>query len=297
MINQPPYMSAKALFQEARDYLLENTNYETPEIQALVFLLLEKLLDLAKVDILADKPWEVEEKHRQHLQEALERLANEEPIQYILGQSEFYGRIFEVNTDVLIPRPETEELVAWILQNKDLRKITPKLLDIGAGSGCIAITLKKEMPHSEVYALEYAGEALKILLRNMQCHNTSLKTLLGNVFKEEFLEYIPDLDLIVSNPPYVLESDKKEMHSNVLNYEPAKALYVSDEDPLIFYKRICEVAVQKLLPGGYLYFEIHEKFGLAIKELLGSYQLEAIEIKKDFRGKDRFAKARQKWKT
>ncbi len=277
-------MSAAALFKHCTRKL-EGT-YGTQEAQALVFLLLENLFSLSRIEILADKKIAAPAP-TSPLDSFIERLQKKEPIQYILGRTEFYGNPFVVNPSVLIPRPETEELVHLIhAENKDNNPLS--ILDIGTGSGCIAVSLKKLFPQATVYALDISAEALITAKNNTALNNVSVIFLEENILSSETV--IPQTNIVVSNPPYVLHSEKKLMQTNVLDHEPHLALFAEDENPLIFYKAITEQAKKRLLPNGKLYFEINEQFGLETAELLREAGFTAIQVLKDLNGKDRIVR-------
>jgi len=217
----------------------------------------------------------------------LEKLEKEIPIQYILGNAHFYGLEFEVNENTLIPRPETEELVEWIIKNnskiegfKDL-----KILDIGTGSGCIAISLAKNLPHAKVFAIDVSEKALETAKKNALTNETEVTFLLKNILETDDLEQ--QFDIIVSNPPYVRNLEKEEIKKNVLEYEPHLALFVEDNDALIFYRKISELAQKNLTENGQLYFEINQYLGTEMIDLLEAKNFATIELRKDIYENDR----------
>jgi release factor glutamine methyltransferase len=216
------------------------------------------------------------------------QLLQHQPIQYILGYSYFNDLEFTVNKNVLIPRPETVELVQLILKNHDQH--TLDVIDIGTGSACIPISLKKERSLWNVTGLDISADALQVASLNVKQHAVEVSLVEADIFafqpKQKF-------DLIVSNPPYVLESEKLQMHKNVLDYEPSLALFVADQEPLKYYERITEIAQQFLNPNGFLYFEINESFAAQTQALLASHAFEYIQIFQDFKGKNRFVSARK----
>ena len=216
------------------------------------------------------------------------QLLQHQPIQYILGYSYFNDLKFTVNKNVLIPRPETVELVQLILKNHDQH--TLDVIDIGTGSACIPISLKKERSLWNVTGLDISADALQVASLNVKQHAVEVSLVEADIFafqpKQKF-------DLIVSNPPYVLESEKLQMHKNVLDYEPSLALFVADQEPLKYYERITEIAQQFLNPNGFLYFEINESFAAQTQALLASHAFEYIQIFQDFKGKNRFVSARK----
>lgn len=214
----------------------------------------------------------------------VERLRKHEPIQYILGETEFFDLKLQVNPSVLIPRPETEELVQLILTS-DIKK-DATILDIGTGSGCIALALKSGLKNARVYGTDISEQALNAAQLNAKINSLEVDFFQADILnwgKNKWQSY----DVIVSNPPYVRESEKKQMNYNVLNYEPANALFVSDNDPLIFYRRICEFAQMHLVKNGVLFFEINENLDTEMTELLKSFKFKNIETRTDINGKKR----------
>lgn len=221
------------------------------------------------------------------LHEDLERLKTGEPIQYILGKAPFYGREFIVTSDTLIPRNETEELVHLIIKENKTSGL--KILDIGTGTGCIPISLDLEMKSPEVYALDFSQSALDVAKQNAEALASKVSFELCDILTQ--MPQINNLDIIVSNPPYVLESDKSQMHQNVLAHEPWSALFVTDEDPLLFYRVIAEKGKHLLRTGGKLYFEIHETKGAAVEKLLLELGYEKVKIHQDLNSKERMCSA------
>lgn len=260
--------------------------YPAEESRNLAFLAIENRSGLKKHQVLIQKDKELEKNTKNELLQILEELRYGKPIQYILGETEFCGLKFIVNNHVLIPRPETEELVYWAKENIASNSI---ILDVGTGSGCIAVSLKHFFPIAEVYGLDFSEEALEVAKENAEINNCKINFLKKDILKDE-LNDLPQFDVIVSNPPYVTEAEKKQMHQNVLNFEPHSAVSVPDDNPLLFYKRITEIAKRKLNPGGRLYFEINEQSGNAIKKLLLYNGFKNVEIKKDLQGKERIVR-------
>ena len=221
--------------------------------------------------------------------EALERLRQHEPIQYIIGETEFFGLPFLVNEHTLIPRPETEELVAWILEDTKNNDEVLEVMDIGTGSGCIAISLAKELKNARVSGSDISEGALEIARLNAKKNTVQVNFKAQDILATEKL--IGTFDIIVSNPPYVRELEKKMMQNNVLVFEPDTALFVSDKDPLVFYRKIAQLALSHLKEGGYLYFEINEYLGAEMKELMRQIGFTNCLIKKDIYGKERMMRA------
>lgn len=243
-----------------------------------------EMLGQSHIDYYLGKDMILSPKDEKELESILSRLCNFEPIQYVQGTARFLGRTFRVVPGVLIPRPETEELVERMLE-----EVAPasRILDIGTGSGCIAVTLSKELPEAEVTAWDISGEALAIAGDNNRLLQTSVQFV-----QRDVLTYQPTedeyFDVIVSNPPYVTETEKKDMEPNVLNWEPSGALFVPDSDPLRFYRRIGELGRSMLTVGGRLYFEINRAFGEAVASMLRKQGYTNVRIRKDISGNDRY---------
>ncbi len=265
--------------------------YGTNEAQSLFRILINHFLGLRPVDLILQKDKKLTETQYEQLANRLERLVEEEPIQYILGETEFFGLAFNLTSDVLIPRQETEELVAWILSSTAVKK-TISILDIGTGSGCIAISLAKQLPNAEVHAMDVSPKALAVAKKNAELHNVAITFVEQDILETSVLS--KDFDIIVSNPPYVRELEKAEMQKNVLDNEPALALYVPDADPLIFYQQITRLAKEHLSPNGVLFFEINQYLGQEMRTLLEDQNFESIELRKDLFGVDRMIKAQKK---
>jgi release factor glutamine methyltransferase len=273
------------LLQQIR--LRLEASYDRQEAQSLAFLMIEHLYGLSRAQILSGKTIDTDKNER--LENNLVRLLRFEPLQYILGETSFYGLTFQVSPAVLIPRPETEEVVERIILENNHTPDTSvplSILDIGTGSGCIAISLKKHLPEATVHALDVSEDALRIAKANADRNRTTIHFMHYDILKKDFV--LPEVDILVSNPPYVLPSEKKEMYANVLEHEPHLALFATEEDPLIFYKAILVHARQCLRPGGRLYLEINENFGSEMHTLLLQEGFDAIKIIKDLNEKDRF---------
>jgi release factor glutamine methyltransferase len=223
---------------------------------------------------------------------SMQRLLNQEPIQYVLGHTCFYGRSFMVSPHVLIPRPETEELVDWIIREHRTVEAEYQIIDIGTGSGCISITLAKELAEAQVTAVDISSQALQTAQANARLNHAELSWIEADILKyEQFPALINlKLDMVVSNPPYVTQAEKTLMHTNVLDYEPHLALFVSNEDPLLFYRRIAGYCQHHLKPGGVSYLEVNEQYAQQVAELLQNYGFKQIHIQVDMFGKERFVK-------
>jgi release factor glutamine methyltransferase len=262
--------------------------YPETEIDSFFNMLSEHVLKMKRIDISQNLYAVVSGKKYEKFQAAVERLKNNEPIQYIIGDTEFYGLELKVTPSVLIPRPETEELVDLIIKSSK-EKSNISILDIGTGSGCIAIALAKHLPNADIFALDVSPEALKIAEQNAEINNVEVTFMEADILDWNFEDL--QFDVIVSNPPYVRELEKEAMSANVLDHEPHLALFVDDDDALLFYKTISDVAAKVLKPNGQLYFEINENLGKDTVELLADSGQFNAEIKKDIFEKDRMIKA------
>lgn len=274
-------INSKTLFQQ----LLNNiTLTETAdEIKSILHSVFEMEFGFNSTDIIAEKQLPVGSDER--LNEIIKRINTNEPVQYILEEAHFFGRTFLVNRNVLIPRPETELIISIA---KEFQFITPQILDIGTGSGCLAVSLALEIPSAQVYAIDISEKALAVANEN------AIRLLVRvTFFQLDILNEFPeqqDFDLIVSNPPYVMENEKMTMNSNVLDFEPAQALFVPDHDPLIFYREIAKKGRRLLKTGGKVVVEINEKFGKEVKELFEHTGYSATVVT-DLNGKDRIVSA------
>ena len=261
------------------------------EVNSFFFLLIEAFYNVPRFQLALEPEFAISKEEQDRIFIALDHLKQEKPIQYILGQTEFYGLPFKVNESVLIPRPETEELVDWILKESNTKKPL-KIIDIGTGSGCIAISLAKTLPNAEVFALDISIEALEVAKENALLNNVSIKFIAADILSKDqsVLNTESTFDIIISNPPYVRELEKSKMKNNVLRNEPHLALFVADDNPLQFYKVIAQFAVNNLSENGKLYFEINEYLGNEMKALLEDRNFKNIELKQDLFGKDRMIK-------
>lgn len=278
-------MTSKDIFNKVKSSL---TNIYSPsEASNITLLLLSHTFQLTRHDILLEQS--TKSYNYQLVEDYLARLQKHEPIQYVLEQSHFYGMDFAVSPAVLIPRPETEELVQLILTENDTKNEL-KILDIGTGSGCIAITLAKMLANAEVFAIDISQDALQIARKNAKANQTRVH------FRQADILAVPHddniYDVIVSNPPYIALAEKVAMQANVLNFEPAQALFVPDDNPLLFYEKIKLFAEKNLCEGGKLYFEINEKLGKEVVDLLEiSAFFAKIQLVQDLQGKDRIITA------
>jgi release factor glutamine methyltransferase len=283
--------------------------YDSGEADSFFYLMVEEKNQLKRVDLALNPDLIFSNEEIQLWNSILGELKKEIPIQYLLGKTSFYGLDFEVNQDVLIPRPETEELVEWIIQSQkreagsgklsfdsaqdDNGKI--KILDIGTGSGCIAIALAKNIPNAEIFAIDVSETALATAKKNAAMNQVEVSFIKTDILKINDLEKLPTshfplptkFDIIVSNPPYVRELEKQEIKKNVLDNEPHLALFVEDNDALLFYRKIAELAQKNLSQNGQLFFEINQYLGKEMIELLEKMNFKNIELRKDIYGNDR----------
>ena len=260
------------------------------EIESFFFILTEYLLHLKRVDVALNPDFEISDAAIEKWNAILVELQQEKPIQYITGEAWFYGLRFEVNENTLIPRPETEELVEWIIESQKSKVQSQKLeiLDIGTGSGCIPISLKANLPQANVSAIDVSEQALEVAKINAVSNNVEVNFIQANILEVEDLNQY--FDVIVSNPPYVRNLEKQEIKKNVLDYEPHLALFVEDTDALLFYRKIAQLALKNLSPNGLLFFEINQYLGNETVELLENLGFKNIELKKDIYGNDRMIK-------
>jgi release factor glutamine methyltransferase len=260
--------------------------YDEMEAESFFYLILENQRQLRRIDLALDIDLQFSAEEILIWYVILEKLQLEIPIQYILGTTHFYGLEFNVNENVLIPRPETEELVEWIISSVKMPKFTNlKILDIGTGSGCIAISLAKKIPNPEVSAIDISYKALATAKENADLNKVAVAFIQKNILEANDLEQ--QFDIIVSNPPYVRNLEKAEIKSNVLANEPHLALFVEDNDALLFYRKIAELATKNLSVEGKLFFEINQYLGKETVELLEKMQFKNIELRKDIYGNDR----------
>lgn len=261
--------------------------YGEGEAESFFYLILEEKEQLKRIDLALHPDLEISEEEIVVWNSILEQLKLEIPIQYLLGKTSFYGLDFEVNANVLIPRPETEELVDWIVSNvlKNGRSKSIKILDIGTGSGCIAVSLAKNLPNAEVFAIDVSEKALATAKKNAERNEVEVTFMEQNILQT--LDLNQEFDIIVSNPPYVRNLEKQEIKKNVLDNEPHLALFVEDNDALIFYRKIAELAQKNLSNSGQLYFEINQYLGKEMIGLLEEMDFKDIELRKDIYGNDR----------
>lgn len=261
------------------------------EAESFFYLILEEKHQMKRIDLALNTDFEFSAEAINVWENLVTQLKKEIPIQYLLGNTEFYGLPFIVNENVLIPRPETEELVDWIVKEdvKIERHQDVKFLDIGTGSGCIAISLAKNIPNAKVYAIDVSAEALKVAKLNAEQNKVEVTFLEKDILQTEDL--MKQFDIIVSNPPYVRNLEKQEIKANVLEHEPHLALFVDDFDALIFYRKIALLATKNLKIEGQLFFEINQYLGKEMIDLLNELGFEDAELRKDIYGNDRMTRA------
>ncbi|HEY8897714.1 MAG TPA: peptide chain release factor N(5)-glutamine methyltransferase [Niastella sp.] len=269
--------------------------YDNREAANIADWVMEHVTGMRKIDRIMHKQSPLQPEQLTKMQQYTQELLAHKPVQYVLHQAWFYGMAFYVDENVLIPRPETEELVAWIVESTGNRQSaignsSISILDIGTGSGCIPISLKKKLPQAEVYACDVSDQALAVAAKNAATLQTPVQFLQADFLNTSTWPALPAVDIIVSNPPYIPQHNQSSMLQNVLAYEPHLALFVPNEDPLVFYEAIARFAKEKLRPGGSIFVEIHEDLGAQTKAMFELNGFTA-EVKKDFQGKDRMVKA------
>ena len=263
--------------------------FDKNEVQEFFFRLIDHYCQVDRLKYILNSKLELNKIEEVNLVRSIKFLEKESPIQYITGQTQFMGMNFTVNKNVLIPRPETEELVRWIVQDLHSNK---RVLDIGTGSGCIATSLSKLMDNCLVYGWDISSNALDIASKNSKNNSVNVKYDLVDITNEK--QFSEKFDIIVSNPPYVTQDDKLLMSKNVISYEPHIALFVKENDPLFFYKKILNFSKKNLISNGTIYFEINENFSKQVNKLLKKEGFHDIIVRKDFRGKYRMVKATKK---
>ena len=278
------------LLKEYRTYFIEMLTplYDVMEAESFFTIALEELKGWKRVDVALNPDAELSDDEVSKWDAVLKELELLKPIQYIFGHTYFYGLDFEVNENTLIPRPETEELVEWIIhENKNRGQV--KILDIGTGSGCIAISLAKNLPDAQVFAIDVSADALAVAKRNSESNSVNVTFLQQDILAAETLP--EQFDVIVSNPPYVRNLEKAEIKQNVLDYEPHLALFVDDNDALVFYRKIALLAKANLPKNGKLYFEINQYLGKETTGMLEDFGFTNVVLRKDIYGNDRMTSA------
>ncbi len=278
--------------------LLVQSGMEVNEAKAIALLLMEKVCGMSMTDVLTERDDTTRTVQEQQAFDMATQVAHGRPVQYVLGEADFCGMTLHVASGVLIPRPETAELVEWIVKDcqpptDNALHLSKRILDIGTGSGCIAIALAQRLPQAEVEAWDISPIALHIAQENAKRNNVKIKVAQVDVLATLNDQYatLNAYDCIVSNPPYVCEEEAREMEMHVLEHEPHLALFVPNNDPLLFYRRIGELALQLLHAGGQLYFEINRRFGHETVTMLQGMGYHDVELRKDSFGNDRMVKA------
>jgi release factor glutamine methyltransferase len=278
--------NSKEIFRDLRAQITLKEDQD--EIQSILYLLMEDILGVSRAGIIAEKSISVTDSQSKKLQDAITRVNIHEPVQYILGSTYFFGRKFSVNPSVLIPRPETELLIEEVLNEVD-PLVPGRILDIGTGSGCIAITLAKELPGKQVTAIDVSEKALQTARANAQALQAKVEFWQLDALAENFL--LQPLEIIVSNPPYIAASEKISMKENVLNHEPHLALFVPDKDPLVFYTMIARKGFKALRENGKVLVEINERFGKEVSAIFFEAGFRNVRVVKDLQEKDRIVVA------
>lgn len=276
---------------EFKNLFFKETNLvlEQDEQEIYFYWTIENILKLRKIEVITNNNLSISDENLNYLHQVLERIKKNEPIQYIFEEAFFYGYNYYVNSSVLVPRQETEQLVEAI-ENQYDKNSSLQILDICTGSGCIAITLSKIFANANITALDIDTKALEVAKKNNIILNANVNFQQKDILKETLNE---KYDLIVSNPPYVRYQEKNEMKPNVLDYEPHIALFVPNDDALVFYERISQLAIEHLNPNGWLFFEINQYLGKETKELIKNFGFSNVEIIQDFRGNDRIIKGQK----
>ncbi len=266
--------------------------YSVPEAEAITLLVISEISGFSKAKVKAFPDADMSPEVSSRLIQILHELGKGKPVQYILGYTDFYGSRFNVNDQVLIPRPETEELVDWVKTSvRESGLEAGNILDAGTGSGCIAISLKKYLSGFDVSGVDISTQALATAKENAELNQVVVNFIETDILDPAAYHLMPKCDIIVSNPPYVTQTDKTKMHRNVIDFEPHIALFVPENDPLIFYKAITAFARENLTENGMLFFEINESYGYDVVKLLEKEGFRDVELRKDLPGRDRMVKA------
>lgn len=283
------------ILKEFKSFLTKELSqiYPATEIDSFFLLLIDEYLGLQRIDTVLKPDFKIDKDKLSLLNDVIKRLQQEEPIQYIIGKTEFYGFPFLVDENTLIPRPETEELVEWVLKEIESLKLdmgkTISILDIGTGTGCIPVSLAKNLPNAKIAAIDVSAKALKVAQKNAELNKVNINFIECDILKAKNLPQT--FDIIISNPPYVRELEKVEIQNNVLHNEPHLALFVSDDNPLLFYNKIADLAKKHLSKNGLLFFEINQYLGIETIKMLKQKGFKNIELQKDLFKNDRMIKA------
>ena len=264
--------------------------YDEREAKEISHMTIEAITGYSKAERLLHKEELLTTKQEEKFLICSKELLKHKPVQYVLGKTWFAGMEFEVNESVLIPRPETEELTEWIISEHKENEQALSIIDIGTGSGCIAVTLKRMLPHNNISAIDISETALHVAKKNAHLNNTTVDFHLINFLEENERKKLGKFNIIVSNPPYIKYQEKSDMMQHVVNYEPHQALFVTDDDPLIFYRNIALFSKEHLHENGEIYLELNEMLGKETEVLFQSFGFNTV-LKKDMQGKDRMLKA------
>jgi len=262
--------------------------YDEFESKSIMYQLIRHYFKYERIDFIKSQEIRLSESELLTIHFAVIDLLLNKPLQYVIGEAEFLDLRIKVNEHVLIPRPETEELVQLICKREAAKNRAVRILDVGCGSGCIGIALKKNLESADVYGLDISENALKLAKENSELNDAELQLINADILNETKWNDLGTYEMVVSNPPYLRESEKELMRKNVLEFEPSTALFVPDADPLLFYRKIAHFCEKHLVKNGILYFEINEAFGNETKEMLALMNFKSIELNKDINGKDRF---------
>ncbi len=280
-------MNSKVLFNDLVKAITLDESID--EVQTIAYIILENTIAVSRTDVFTERDVTITKADHNAIKNIIERINDHEPIQYVFGETEFYGRKFKVNSSVLIPRPETEELVALVKDHFNSSNVSgPRIVDIGTGTGCIAISLALEIPGAKIFATDVSVEAVETARYNAIALKVNVDFFNTNILRDDIP--VGGLDAVVSNPPYIPFSEKPTMKNNVTRFEPSVALFVSDEDPVIFYRAIAEKAFKSLTAGGLLAVEINERFGLEVAKVLTKLGFTNVRIVNDLFGKERIVK-------
>ena len=262
--------------------------YDELESKSIMYQLIRHFFKYERIDFVKSQEIRLSESELLTVHFAVKELLLNKPLQYVIGETDFLNLRIKVNEHVLIPRPETEELVQLICKRTVMKNGVLRILDVGCGSGCIGIALKKNLESADVYGLDISENALKLAKENSELNDAELQLINADILNETKWNDLGTYEMVVSNPPYLRESEKELMRKNVLEFEPSTALFVPDADPLLFYRKIAHFCEKHLVKNGILYFEINEAFGNETKEMLALMNFKSIELNKDINGKDRF---------
>jgi release factor glutamine methyltransferase len=265
--------------------------YDDREAANIADWVMENITGWKKIDRIINRELKLSAPMAELLDKYISALKISTPVQYVLHESWFYGLKFYVDENVLIPRPETEELVSWVITDNENK--SARILDIGTGSGCIPVALKKNLPDASLYGCDISNAALKVAKVNAELHSTTIDFFALDILKRNTWNMLPEVDIIVSNPPYIPLKEKQTMNKNVVQHEPHSALFVDDSDPLVFYRTIADIALIKLSANGYVFVEVHEDHAKDTADLFTLKGLKSIEIKKDMQGKERMVRAKR----